>query len=102
MPGRREGGRRPHSRLYRFLTAVTINEMIRCRHDNGLAARWDHLFEDETCGTGWIVCRSCMALLQRVTVAGGKFRGGGRYLDAFKEQISHESPFAELADLEID
>jgi hypothetical protein len=73
-----------------------------CRHDQGLAARWDHLWQDESSATGWIVCRSCGALLQRVTVAGGKFRGQGRYLEQFQEQIARESPFAQLQELEVD
>lgn len=73
-----------------------------CLHDASLAARWDYLSQDETCGAGWIVCRNCQARLQRVTIAGGKFRGQGRFLDAFQEQISIESPFAALHELEID
>lgn len=73
-----------------------------CRHEEGLAARWDRLSQDETCGSGWIVCRSCRALLQRLTVAGGRFRGQGRYLSAFKEQISRDSPFSGLVELEVD
>jgi hypothetical protein len=66
---------------------------MKCHHDNGLAARWDHLLEDETCGTGWIICRDCGSRLERVTVAGGRFRGHGRYLAAFQEQFTPESPF---------
>jgi predicted nucleic acid-binding Zn ribbon protein len=73
-----------------------------CRHDQGLAARWDHLSEDEASGSGWIVCRSCGALLQRLTIAGGKFRGRGQFLAAFREQISQESPFSALPELEVD
>lgn len=75
---------------------------MKCRHDQGLAARWDHLSEDETCGTGWIVCRSCRSRLQRLTIAGGQFRGKGRYLGQFQEQITRESPFSELVELEVD
>ncbi len=73
-----------------------------CRHKEGLAARWDYLSQDETSGTGWIVCRSCSALLQRITIAGGKFRGQGRFLESFQQQISKESPFSALHELEID
>jgi hypothetical protein len=75
---------------------------MKCRHDSGLAARWDHLFEDETCGTGWIVCRGCGGLLQRLTVAGGRFRGQGRFLAAFQDQIARDAPFAGLLELEAD
>ena len=75
---------------------------MKCRHDNSLAARWDHLFEDETCGTGWIVCRDCGGLLQRITVAGGRFRGQGRFLAVFQDQIAREAPFSALPELEAD
>ncbi len=73
-----------------------------CSHNQGLAARWDYLSQDETCGTGWIVCRNCEARLQRVTIAGGKFRGQGRVLEDFREQITKASAFSALHELEID
>jgi len=73
-----------------------------CRHVGPLAARWDYLTQDDTCGTGWIVCRECSALLERLTVAGGRFRGQGRYLSAFEEQISHAGDLIDLRDLEAD
>lgn len=59
-----------------------------CPHDHGLVARWDYLSSDGSCGTGWIVCESCDRLLQRITLAAGKIRGQGRFLSAFREQVS--------------
>ncbi len=73
-----------------------------CRHLGDLAVRWDYLNEDDACGTGWIVCRECQALLERFSVAGGRFRGQGRFLSAFQEQIEHEDMFAALRELEVD
>ena len=75
---------------------------MNCGHNQGLAARWDYLSQDETCGTGWIICRNCRALLQRITIAGGKFRGQGRFLEPLQEQISKESPSSALFELEAD
>jgi predicted nucleic acid-binding Zn ribbon protein len=73
-----------------------------CRHDEGLGARWDYLSHDETSATGWIVCRSCGALLERLSVAGGSFRGQGRYVSAFREQLSEESALLTLSEMEAD
>ncbi len=73
-----------------------------CRHLGDLAVRWDYLNEDDACGTGWIVCRECRDLLQRFSVAGGRFRGQGRFLSAFQEQIEHQDRFAALRELEVD
>jgi hypothetical protein len=73
-----------------------------CRHRGEFAVRWDYLNEDEASGTGWIVCRECQALLDRFSVAGGRFRGHGRHLAAFQDQIPSEDTFAALRDLEID
>ncbi len=72
-----------------------------CRHTGPLAARWDYLTQDDTCGTGWIVCRECWATLERVTAAGGRFRGGGRFLASFQAQIA-DQPYADLRELEVD
>ena len=74
---------------------------MHCRHAKGLAARWDYLSQDLTCATGWIICSSCKTQLQRVTIAGGTFRGQGPYLDVFREQVSREAAVS-LTDLEID
>lgn len=73
-----------------------------CRHLADLAVRWDYLNEDDSVGTGWIVCRACTTLLERFSVAGGRFRGQGRYIAAFQEQITHEDTFAALRELEVD
>ena len=73
-----------------------------CRHVGPLGARWDYLTHDDTSGTGWIVCRECNALLERVTVAGGRFRGAGRYVSAFQDQIANEAHAVDLRDLEVD
>ena len=73
-----------------------------CRHLGDLNVRWDYLNEDDACGTGWIVCRECQSLLERFSVAGGRFRGQGRFLSAFQEQIEHEDMFAALRELEVD
>jgi hypothetical protein len=75
---------------------------MKCRHEDGLSARWDHLLQDESAGTGWVVCRACGALLERITVAGGRFRGHGRFVLAFQEQIAREAPFSDLPELESD
>jgi hypothetical protein len=73
-----------------------------CRHVGGLGARWDYLSHDETSATGWIVCRTCGALLERISISGGRFRGRGRFLLAFKEQLYEESAFSDLSELEVD
>jgi predicted nucleic acid-binding Zn ribbon protein len=73
-----------------------------CLHDERLAARWDYLSDDETSATGWIVCESCGALLERLSIAGGRFRGQGRYAVPFREQVSRESAFSRLGELEAD
>jgi len=78
------------------------NPEMDCRHRGELAVRWDYLNEEEACGTGWIVCRECMSLLERFSVAGGRFRGQGRYLTAFQEQLSRDYTFAALRELEVD
>jgi hypothetical protein len=73
-----------------------------CRHTGELAARWDYLSQDDTCGTGWIVCRECWAMLERVTAAGGRFRNnGGRFLQAFLTQIA-SAEYTDLRELEVD
>jgi hypothetical protein len=73
-----------------------------CRHRGQYAVRWDYLNEDEASGTGWIICRECQSLLDRFSVAGGRFRGKGRHLAAFQDQIPNEDTFAALRDFEID
>lgn len=73
-----------------------------CRHLGDLAVRWDYLNEDDACGTGWIVCRECETLLDRFSLDGGRFRGAGRFLSAFQEQLSSEDTFAALRELEVD
>ena len=78
------------------------NREMHCRHLGELAVRWDYLNEEEATGTGWIVCRECMGLLERFSVAGGRFRGQGRYLTSFQEQLSRDYTFAALRELEVD
>jgi len=73
-----------------------------CRHDGQLAARWDYLTHDDTSGTGWIVCASCYALLQRMSVIGGRFRSQGRYLANFEEQVAARGALVGLRELEVD
>ncbi len=73
-----------------------------CRHLGTLTARWDYLTHDGTSGTGWIACLECDARLERVTVAGGKFRGQGRFVAAFQEQVEQNGAFADLRELEAD
>jgi hypothetical protein len=73
-----------------------------CRHTGDLAARWDYLSQDDTCGTGWIVCRECLSMLERLTASGGRFHNtGGRFLGAFLAQIEGAS-YADLKELEVD
>jgi hypothetical protein len=72
-----------------------------CRHTGPLAARWDYLSHDDSSGTGWIICRECWALLERITAAGGRFRGsGGRFMSAFQAQIESEQ-YSGLRELEF-
>ena len=52
-------------------------------------------------GTGWIVCRECGAMLERVSAAGGRFRGSGRFVSAFQTQIS-QGEYSDLRELEVD
>lgn len=73
-----------------------------CRHLSDLAVRWDYLNEEDACGTGWIICRECLAPLDRFGLDGGRFRGQGRYLTAFLEQINQDDVFAALRELEVD
>ena len=72
-----------------------------CRHNGSLSVRWDYLSQDDTVGTGWIVCRECWARLERITAAGGRFRGSGRFVAAFQAQIRDEE-FSDLRELEVD
>jgi hypothetical protein len=73
-----------------------------CRHTGPLAARWDYITHDDSSATGWIVCRECWALLERVSATGGRFRGsGGRFLSAFQAQVEEEE-FSGLRELEQD
>lgn len=76
--------------------------VMACLHDERLAARWDYLSDDETSATGWVVCGSCGALLERLSIAGGKIRGQGRYVLAFREQLSKESGLLTLSEMEAD
>ncbi len=74
-----------------------------CRHEGTLGARWDYLTHDGTSGTGWITCSECQTLLERVSAAGGRFRGqGGRYLATFRDQLVAGGAFSDLRELEID
>ncbi len=73
-----------------------------CRHQGTLTARWDYLAHDGTCGTGWIACAQCEARLERLTVAGGRFRGQGRFVAAFQEQVAQNGAFSDLRELETD
>jgi hypothetical protein len=72
-----------------------------CRHRGDLAARWDYLSQEDTVGTGWIVCRECGAMLERVSAAGGRFRGSGRFVAAFQAQIA-QGEYSDLRELEVD
>src|SRR2546430_17593411 len=67
------------------------NPEMDCRHRGELAVRWDYLNEEEACGTGWIVCRECMSLLERFSVAGGAAAGPGRCRAAFQHRHSRTS-----------
>ena len=82
--------------------ASRLYSCMDCRHLGHFAVRWDYLNEADAIGTGWLVCRECTALVQRFSVVGGRFRGNGRYLDAFQEQIEREDTFAALRELEVD
>jgi hypothetical protein len=73
-----------------------------CRHLGSFAVRWDYLNEADAIGTGWLVCQECTSLVERFSVAGGRFRGSGRYLSAFREQIARQDTFTALRELEID
>ncbi len=73
-----------------------------CGHQGTLTARWDYLTHDGTCGTGWVACVECDALLERLNIAGGKFRGQGRFVTAFQEQVAKNGAFSDLRELEID
>jgi hypothetical protein len=71
-----------------------------CRHTGPLAARWDYVTPDESSATGWIVCRECLALLERVSATDGRFRGsGGRFFGAFQAQVE-QGNFSGLRELE--
>lgn len=83
---------------------VSIGAMpaaLDCRHTGDLAARWDYLTQDDTCGTGWIVCKECWTTLERINAAGGRFRGSGRFFAAFVTQLA-TAEFSGLRDLEVD
>ena len=73
-----------------------------CRHLGNFAVRWDYLNEVDATGTGWLVCQECTGLVERFSVAGGRFRGNGRYLNAFREQIARQDTFTALRELEVD
>jgi hypothetical protein len=73
-----------------------------CRHLGNFAVRWDYLNEADAIGTGWLVCQECAGLVERFSVAGGRFRGHGRYLSAFREQIARQDTFTALRELEVD
>jgi len=75
-----------------------------CRHLGNFAVRWDYLNETDAIGTGWLVCQECAGLVERFSVAGGRFRsrGNGRYMSAFQEQIARQDTFAALRELEVD
>jgi hypothetical protein len=73
-----------------------------CRHLGNFAVRWDYLNETDAIGTGWLVCQECAGLVERFSVAGGRFRGKGRYLNAFREQIARQDTFSALRELEVD
>src|SRR2546427_12390635 len=67
------------------------NPEMDCRHRGELAVRWDYLNEEEACGTGWIVCRECMSLLERFSVAVGGFRRPGRLPAALPWRLTPRS-----------
>ena len=71
-----------------------------CAHDGKLAARWDYMTRDKSAATGWIVCAYCGALLDRLGYAGGRFRGQGRYIGPFLEQVDNEGPAFALESLQ--
>ena len=73
-----------------------------CRHRGTLTARWDYISHDGTCGTGWVACLECDSRLERLSVAGGRFRAQGRFASAFVEQVEQNGAFADLRELEFD
>lgn len=73
-----------------------------CMHDGDLAARWDYLARDKSSAAGWIMCWHCGTLLQRLTYAGGRFRGQGRYMTDFLDQICEGNAVKGLEELTLD
>src|SRR2546425_7616969 len=89
-------------RCNRMQAGPVCNPDMDCRHQGELAVRWDYLNEEEACGTGWIVCRECLGLLDRFSLAGGGLPGDGRYPAAFQKQLLLRYTFLPLPGLEID
>jgi hypothetical protein len=72
-----------------------------CIHDGDLAARWDWVSRDKSSASGWIACARCGEMLQRLSYAGGRFRGQGWYLGPFLQQAEAGARVAGLEDLEV-
>ena len=72
-----------------------------CIHDGDLGARWDWVSRDKSSASGWITCAICGELLQRLSYAGGRFRGQGWYLEPFLEQAATGARVAGLEELEV-
>jgi len=49
-----------------------------------------------------VACVECDALLERLSVAGGRFRNQGRFVAAFVEQVAQNGAFSDLRELETD
>ena len=73
-----------------------------CLHEGDLGARWDWVARDKTSASGWITCDRCGELLQRLSYAGGRFRGQGWYLGPFLEQTATGARVAGLEELETE
>jgi hypothetical protein len=73
-----------------------------CRHTGHLGVRWDYLNEADAVGTGWLVCLECDGRVERFSVAGGRFRGNGRYISSFQQQLEERDTFSALRELEVD
>ena len=73
-----------------------------CIHDCDLGARWDWVSRDKASASGWITCARCGELLQRLSYAGGRFRGRGWYLSPFLEQTATGTRVPGLEELEVE
>ena len=73
-----------------------------CVHDGDFGARWDWVSRDKASASGWVTCARCGELLQRLSYAGGRFRGRGWYLSPFLEQTATGARVAGLEELETE